>query len=161
MVLLTALLKREAGKSKGQKICMSPPLNESQKCIFLLLQQFMIIRFLLPLKPVRPYVNIRCSLQRHINTRSASCSFSRHWLSTLSVQGTLLGPGLKQWTRWTGALPRSFPSSEPALDLTLWPFVHGACLGSSCATDLPFQCDSWAQRLLCPHFKWGQVSSMW
>lgn len=72
MVSLTVLLKREAGKSKGQNICMSAPLNESQKCIFLHLQQFIIIRFLLLLKPVWPSVNIRCSLQKHINPRSAA-----------------------------------------------------------------------------------------
>lgn len=42
------------------------------------------------------------------------------------MQGTL-----RSWDKAVGnvvgTLPRSFPSSEPALGLTLWPFVHWAC----------------------------------
>lgn len=69
MVSLTELLKREADKSKGQNICVSVSLSESQKkSIFLHVQQLIIIRFLLPLKPVWPYVSIRCFLQRHTRT---------------------------------------------------------------------------------------------
>lgn len=126
VVLLTGFLRKAADKDTDQNVCVSVPLTGLKRERGLpALGTIDNPPFQVPftLKPLWSYMNIRYSLQRYVHTGSAHCSFSRHLLSTLSAQGTPLGPEIRQWARWAGVLPRRFLSCRPLA------FVHWVCWG--------------------------------